>query len=154
MGGALPKETLNALYRHDAAVFSVLALMALTSGPALANPGWLWPRPADPGVTQKAAPTPAPSVVAATVSNPTGQQSFGRVDCPSGSTRTGGGVFGSLPFIPAGQQAVNASYPLNQLGWGAWMNNDSWRRRYLHGLRCVPDSVAKQTVFSLADERI
>lgn len=92
-------------------VVGVVGLMAATAGPALA---------------QKAAPTAPASVVSATFSNPNGQQNFGTVACPTGTTfRTGGGVFGSLGFFAAGQQAVNSSYPIGPLTWGAFMNNDT-----------------------------
>jgi hypothetical protein len=95
--------------RKMAGVVAVLGLMALSAAPALAA---------------KSAPAVAASpqsVVATSISNPNGTQSFGSVACPAGSLRTGGGVFGSLGFA-GGQQSVNSSYPSGN-GWAAYMNN-------------------------------
>ena len=64
-------------------------------------------------------------VVSQTFSNPNGSQSFGRVQCPVNSVRSGGGVFGSSGFHTAGQQSVNSSYPIAPRGWAAWMNNET-----------------------------
>jgi hypothetical protein len=88
---------------------AMLGLMALTAAPALAAKG----APATPASPQ--------SVVAASVSNPNGAQSFGTAQCPAGSLRTGGGVFGSSGFA-GGQQSINSSYPSGN-GWAAYMNN-------------------------------
>jgi hypothetical protein len=87
-------------------VVAVLGLMALSAGPALA------------AKTAPAAPLSPQSVSAATFTNPGGTQSFGSVQCPVGSLRTGGGVFGSSGL----QQSVNSSYPSGN-GWAAYMNN-------------------------------
>jgi hypothetical protein len=91
-------------------VFGVVGLMAVTAAPALAS---------------KAAPAASlaspQSVSLATVSNPNGHQTFGSVQCPVGSLRTGGGVFGFSGFA-GGQQTVNSSYPSGN-GWAAYMNN-------------------------------
>ncbi len=89
-------------------VVAVLGLMALSAAPALAAKG------------APAAPLSPQSVSAATFTNPGGTQSFGSVQCPAGSLRTGGGVFGSAGL----QQSVNSSYPSGN-GWAAYMNNTS-----------------------------
>jgi hypothetical protein len=90
-------------------IVAVLGLMAVSAAPALAAKG------------APAAPLSPQSVSAATITNPNGTQSFGQVQCPAGSLRTGGGVFGSAGFI-GGQQTVNSSYPSGN-GWAAYMNN-------------------------------
>jgi hypothetical protein len=95
--------------RKMAAVVGVLGLTAFAAAPALA------------AKTAPAAPASPQSVVATSISNPTGAQSFGSVQCPAGALRTGGGVYGSLGFA-GGQQSVNSSYPFGN-GWAAYMNN-------------------------------
>ncbi len=90
-------------------IAAVLGLMAVSAAPALA------------AKTTPAAPLAPQAVSAATITNPNGTQSFGSVQCPAGSLRTGGGVFGSAGFI-GGQQTVNSSYPSGN-GWAAYMNN-------------------------------
>jgi hypothetical protein len=90
-------------------VFAVLGLLAFSAAPALAAKAG----PATPLAPQ--------AVSAASITNPNGTQSFGQIQCPAGSLRTGGGVFGSAGFI-GGQQTVNSSYPSGN-GWAAYMNN-------------------------------
>jgi hypothetical protein len=90
-------------------IFAVLGLMAFSAAPALA------------AKSAPAAPLAPQAVSAASVTNPNGTQSFASVQCPVGSLRTGGGVFGSAGFA-GGQQSVNSSYPSGN-GWAAYMNN-------------------------------
>jgi hypothetical protein len=87
-------------------IVAVLGLMAVAAAPALAAKA----TPATPLAPQ--------AVSATTFTNPAGVQSFGSVQCPAGSLRTGGGVFGSAGL----QQSVNSSYPSGN-GWAAYMNN-------------------------------
>jgi hypothetical protein len=95
--------------RKMAAVVGVLGLTALSAAPAFA------------AKSAPASPASGQSVVATSISNPTGAQSFGSVQCPAGSLRTGGGAFGSLGFA-GGQQSINSSYPSGN-GWATYMNN-------------------------------
>src|SRR5450755_2390571 len=95
--------------RKALGVSGVVGLMAVTAAPALAQ---------KTTPTAPTAPTSPQSVTVATFSNPTNAQSFGSVQCPTGSLRTGGGVYGFGGLA----QSINSTYPSGN-GWAAYVNN-------------------------------